>query len=215
MSEYPDLSFLSYDRMFPAQDFIDRNAVGNLIALPLNGQKIEENKTIFVTDDFEPIANSFEYLNSKHFIKYNQILEIIGKLDEFSELGNFNKSIAKNVNQLKQKDFNDNIKITVSNEIYFPLESISNKAKRFLKRLSSFVNKQYYINERKHISNYQVPRIYSLFIENIQDKLLILPRGCLEQILQILRTLKVNYFLDVKINNGNNIEVEFNGKLKK
>jgi len=37
MSRYPDLSFESYDRLFPNQDTMPKGGLGNLIALPLQG----------------------------------------------------------------------------------------------------------------------------------------------------------------------------------
>jgi hypothetical protein len=200
--------------MFPSQDYIAKNGIGNLIALPLNGQKLSENKTIFVNDSFEVIHDYYQWLNSKKFIKYNDVLQIISELDDFSELGEFNKTIHKNISELNVEDFKDDITIIFSNEIYFSLGDISKKARRFLKRLASFVNKQYYINERKHISNYQVPRIYSLFKEDIENQSLILPRGCYDQIKLILNTLKINYKIKEKLNPGKSISVEFNGRLK-
>jgi hypothetical protein len=49
----------------------------------------------------------------------------------------------------------------------------------------------------------------------MENKLLILPRGCLDQVLQILKILKINYVLEVKTNNGKKINIKFTGKLKK
>ena len=33
-----ELDLASYDRLFPAQDFMPKGSFGNLIALPLNGE---------------------------------------------------------------------------------------------------------------------------------------------------------------------------------
>ncbi|HEO98390.1 MAG TPA: hypothetical protein ENO02_03715, partial [Epsilonproteobacteria bacterium] len=41
----------SYDRMFPNQDFVAPDALGNLIALPLHYGSRSENKTVFVDID--------------------------------------------------------------------------------------------------------------------------------------------------------------------
>jgi len=52
MSRYPDLSFESYDRLFPNQDTMPKGGLGNLIALPLQGASRSKGNSVFVDDCF-------------------------------------------------------------------------------------------------------------------------------------------------------------------
>ena len=44
MDERPDLGFRSYDRFFPSQDTLPHGGFGNLIALPLQGTKVRQQR---------------------------------------------------------------------------------------------------------------------------------------------------------------------------
>ena len=43
-----ELDLASYDRLFPAQDFMPKGSFGNLIALPLNGECRKRGTTVFL-----------------------------------------------------------------------------------------------------------------------------------------------------------------------
>ena len=46
------MSFKSYDRFFPNQDYLPEGGLGNLVALPLQGRARRKLNTVFVDDDF-------------------------------------------------------------------------------------------------------------------------------------------------------------------
>lgn len=52
---------VSFDRLFPNQDYHSNNGIGNLIALPLNGKSMREQNTAFLdTDSYKIIADQWE-----------------------------------------------------------------------------------------------------------------------------------------------------------
>jgi hypothetical protein len=53
MEIYPNLSFDSYDRLFPNQDILPEGGFGNLIALPLQREARLSGNSSFVTADLE------------------------------------------------------------------------------------------------------------------------------------------------------------------
>lgn len=59
------ISFKSYDRFFPNQDFMPQGGFGNLVALPLQGQARKNGNSVFVDDNFapydDPMVLSSEY----------------------------------------------------------------------------------------------------------------------------------------------------------
>ena len=46
------LTFKSYDRLFPNQDYLPEGGLGNLVALPLQGQARKLGNSVFVDEDF-------------------------------------------------------------------------------------------------------------------------------------------------------------------
>lgn len=53
-------SFDYYDRMIPAQDFLKKEGLGNLIALPLQGDVVNDGRSVFVDENWEPYENQFD-----------------------------------------------------------------------------------------------------------------------------------------------------------
>ena len=56
MTVRAELDLVSYDRLFPAQDFMPKGSFGNLIALPLQGGCRKRGTTLFLDrDTLEPL----------------------------------------------------------------------------------------------------------------------------------------------------------------
>ena len=65
------INFSSFDRMFPNQDYLPINGYGNLISLPLQGEKAKEGKTIFVNEKFIPLIKKSKFVDTyRWLIKY-------------------------------------------------------------------------------------------------------------------------------------------------
>ena len=65
MTTRAELDLTSYDRLFPAQDFLPRQGFGNLIALPLQGQCRKKGTTVFLDPStLEPYPDQWEFLSS-------------------------------------------------------------------------------------------------------------------------------------------------------
>jgi len=62
MEKYHELSFKSYDRIFPNQDTMPVGGFGNLIALPLQGQARRKGNSVFVNRDFIPYPDQWAFL---------------------------------------------------------------------------------------------------------------------------------------------------------
>lgn len=65
MTVRAELGLMSYDRLFPAQDFLPRQGFGNLIALPLHGECRKRETTVFLDPHtLEAVSDQWEYLSS-------------------------------------------------------------------------------------------------------------------------------------------------------
>ena len=65
MTVRAELDLVSYDRLFPAQDFLPKQGFGNLIALPLQGECRKMATTVFLDPStLEPYPDQWEYLST-------------------------------------------------------------------------------------------------------------------------------------------------------
>ena len=62
MDARPEMSFKSYDRFFPNQDFLPKGGFGNLIALPLQKAPREQGNSVFLNSQLEPVPEQWEFL---------------------------------------------------------------------------------------------------------------------------------------------------------
>lgn len=55
-------TFQSYDRMIPAQNHLPEGGLGNLIALPLQGQALKKGNSALIDKNWKPFANQWKQL---------------------------------------------------------------------------------------------------------------------------------------------------------
>lgn len=75
-------SFRFYDRMLPMQDHLPEGGVGNLIALPLQGQALKEGNSAFIDEYWNAYPDQWEVLLSKKKLSKEFIEE---KIKEWTE----------------------------------------------------------------------------------------------------------------------------------
>lgn len=68
-------SFRYYDRMFPTQDHSD--GLGNLVALPLQGQALRQGNSVFVDGNWNAYYDQWKLLSKVHKLTKNEIEEYI------------------------------------------------------------------------------------------------------------------------------------------
>lgn len=61
---FKSISLKSYDRIFPTQDKISKDGLGNLILLPFVYFALKRGCTVFLDDNFKPYDDQFKYLSS-------------------------------------------------------------------------------------------------------------------------------------------------------
>ena len=87
MSCRHELSFSSYDRLFPSQDIVPKGGFGNLIALPFQGQAQKDGNSLFVDDCFAPYPDQWAFLSSLPKITPEQLEEALRKLCHHGDVG--------------------------------------------------------------------------------------------------------------------------------
>lgn len=208
------ISFESLDRMFPSQDFVPFKGYGNLIALPLNGKKAVEGNTLFVDDNLVPykMKDQMNVLASIKKITEEEVDLLLTKFSENETDSLLPKNILKGI-KLTRNDFANEIIILIDNQISIPKAALNDRSAKFLYRLGSLLNPEYYEAEKQRRSTYNISRVQKLFRED--ENFICLPRGCYDSLIKLLNYFEIKITIKDKTKRGsNNFEVEFKGKLK-
>ncbi|MDO4510318.1 MAG: DEAD/DEAH box helicase family protein [Bacteroidales bacterium] len=208
------LSFGSYDRFFPNQDFLPDGGLGNLVALPLQGRARKRGNSVFVDDDFLPYQDQWAYLwrlKKASVALVDAVLAMHGGDD----LGNLASSsehkpwAMPEPEDIEPSDFKAEITITKADQIYIPLNAVSAKVVNHLKRIAAFKNPEFYRNQQLRLPTYGIPRV--ICCAEVLDHYVALPRGCEDAVAQLMRGHHVDVRVADETNHGRPIRVAFNG----
>ena len=207
-------SFKYYDRMIPTQDVLPEGGLGNVIALPLQGQALKFGNSAFVDEYWNAYENQLGVLAGIKRITRQEIEDYLalwygsdGKNADEEDDSPWDKNAA-----LDAGGVNGNIHILLSDRIYIDSSEMSNKLKRQLRRLATFSNKQYFQNQAMDMPNYNEARF--IYLGADEGKYIILPRGLLEDLLKRFNKAGIKYDIEDKRTGDRVIKVSFKGKLK-
>lgn len=201
-----------FDRMYPSQDYLEKNSYGSTITLPLNGGELVQNGiTAFVDDNKIAYDKQIAYLKTIKKIDNNTFENLIDIIEKENKIDSLKNKYIKEPN-LKFSDFIGSLEITIYKDIKINKVNLTSKSLKYLMRLGCISNPKFYELQRARKSTYNIPRSLILFKED--DDYLYLPKGCLEDLITILTSVKVNYKIIDNRFIGNPIDVEFNGVLK-
>lgn len=215
MTRNGQMSFNSYDRFFPNQDYLPEGGFGNLVALPLQGQARRKQNSVFVDNDFLVYKDQWAFLYNLKKIQESTIDQLLhlhyqeelGKLSMSSESKPWVTPLPQNITQ---EDFHAKVEIIKADKLYIPLKAVSAKVLNHLKRIAAFKNPEFYSKQALRLSTYAIPRIISCF--DITNEYLAMPRGCENATRSFLNDNAVTYTITDKTNHGNKISVSFQGE---
>ena len=216
MNKEVHLSFKSYDRFFPNQDTLPNGGLGNLVALPLQGLARRNGNSIFVNETFQPYPDQWTFLLGIQKLSEATVNVILQ--EHASTSGELTKSSegkpweTPKPETIDQSDFPPNITLIRANMLYVPLSCLSAKTVNYFKRMAAFHNPEFYAKQGMRLSTYDVPRIISC--SELTDNFIALPRGCEEDVVELLRANNVRYSIDDKTYHGRTINVSFKGELR-
>src|SRR3972149_7477449 len=104
------------------------------------------------------------------------------------------------------------IDLVLSNQIYVPKSDLTPSLRNRLIRLAAFQNPEFYQAQAMRLSTYGKPRIISC-CEDF-PKHLGFPRGCLDELLALFQSLKVETRLTDQRYTGTPLELQFHGELR-
>ena len=171
-----ELDLASYDRLFPAQDFMPKGSFGNLIALPLQGQCRRTGTTVFLDDALGPFDDQWAFLSSLQRVTSTVACSMAEQLHEVAAgpmepayrrpfLGDAPKPPAS-IHAVAGA-------MLAIDRIGLPPALVSS-----FKHLASLHNPDYYEKERLRFSTWNTPRLIRCYEETVDE--LLLPRGLRE-----------------------------------
>lgn len=218
-----EIKFKSYDRLFPNQDTMPNGGFGNLIALPLQGLARKSGNSLFIDEKFNSYQDQWAFLSSIQKLSLDTVENYISRLCGNTELGILSSAgkdedeakpweMKKPQADLTPFDFSGTVIITKANMLYINKTGISQKALNRIKRLGAFRNPDFYKSQAMRLPTYNKPRIIDTTEETPQY--LSIPRGCEDDLMQMLENANARYTVEDKRNSGISIDIEFNGTLR-
>ena len=211
------MSFKSYDRFFPSQDYLPEGGLGNLVALPLQGRARRKLNTVFVDDDFLAYQDQWAFLSQIKKMTAGTVEKVLAEHRQ-AELGPLSVSDEQKpwtppiVQPIGNSDIYENVEIVKADKLYIPIKAVSAKVLNHLKRIAAFKNPEYYRRQAMRLSTYSVPRVISCC--EFTDDYLLMPRGCEDAVTSFLNKNNIDFTLTDKTQPGQPVSVTFQGELR-
>lgn len=212
MQECGNIKFDSYDRLFPSQDFLQKDGFGNLIALPLQKEARDKGNSVFIDADLNEIEDQWNYLSQVKRISE----ECVTRFCKFvipTQIGDENERIDREskLKSINKSDFPETVIIMRSKGLIISKSGLSPKALFSMKRLATYANPEFYAKQTMRQSTFGTPRVTVLYDEDSDN--IILPRGVEINLVDTLISAGVKYTMMDERNEGKSIKVDFTGEL--
>lgn len=213
-------SFHYYDRMYPSQDVA--SSIGNLIALPLQGQALKNGNSAFVDKNWNVypeqwgiLLNRTEKLSIEDIEKYMakwqaELAESKGKLAG-TDIKNRPKPWKKKCEFMKE-DVVGKLHMVLSNGVYVDTLNLMPRIQNQIRGLAAFDNPEFYKNKRLGYSNYY--NFSAVYLGKDIDGYIQVPRGFRERISEECTKAGIPVEISDQRETGRPIRVSFNGDLR-
>ena len=212
-------TFRYYDRMYPSQDVA--NTIGNLIALPLQGQALKSGNSAFVDEHWNAYLNQWDKLFQTKKLEREEVEGYIAKWQE--DLSNrVNRSdYAKEKNRLKPwkrkgsfiaSDVTGKLHIVLADGVYIDALNLAPRLQNQIRCMATFDNPVFYKNKRLGYSNYY--NFSMVYMGEDVEGYIKIPKGMLEDIVRECKNAGIPYDIEDQREKGRPIRVSFTGELR-
>ena len=196
--------------------------LGNLIALPLQGQALKKGNSAFIDQFWHAYQDQWAQLINVKRIKKSWIEEQLrewhlendpmGMLSVADEQGEDKpKPWEKRRLIFEKEQVIGSVRITLANQIYIETTNLKPAFKNMLRRMGAFSNPQFYKRQAMGYEVRGIPRI--IWCGGEEDGYIAIPRGKLEILTTTLKEAKIPYSLTDRRQVGRQIQVSFQGQL--
>ncbi|MGA2502416.1 MAG: DEAD/DEAH box helicase family protein, partial [Tepidisphaeraceae bacterium] len=226
MERRPDIGLDSYDRFFPNQDTLPQGGFGNLIALPLQKRPRERGNSAFLDDKFIPYADQWAYLSAIGTIGLPQAEKLVRDAEAKGRIVGVSLALAEEDETApwaappsrRRREpaitgpLPETRELVLGNDIYIAKEGLPPGLRNRLIRLAAFQNPEFYKAQAMRLPTYDKARIIGCAEDHPQH--IGLPRGCLDELLLLLKDLKITPVIRDERYAGKPLQVTFQGELR-
>jgi superfamily II DNA or RNA helicase len=220
MNRDAQMSFKSYDRFFPNQDFLPAGGFGNLVALPLQGRARRKGNSVFVDTDFQAYPDPWLVLKNTVKVTAAELDTLLAEHSDYRKPFGILTETAGEDQAWKMPDpepdfigsLPDKITITRDNVLLVPRAHLPAAAVNRLKRIAAFKNPEFFKKLRMNLSTYGLPRVLSY--ADVMPEYVALPRGCEDAVTEFFKDGGVEVQFSDRTNRGQPIDVSFKGELR-
>lgn len=212
-------TFRYYDRMYPSQDVA--NTIGNLIALPLQGQALKSGNSAFVDEHWNAYPNQWDKLFQTKKLEREEVEECIAKW-QTELLNKVNRSdYTKEKLRLKPwkrnkgfvaSDVTGKLHIVLADGVYIDTLNLAPRLQNQIRCMATFDNPVFYKNKRLGYSNYY--NFSMIYMGEDVEGYIKIPRGMLEDVIHECKNTGILYDIEEQREKGHPIRVSFKGELR-
>jgi len=227
MEHRHQLGLDSYDRLFPNQDTMPKGGFGNLIALPLQLASRKCGNSVFIDAELLPYTDQWEFLSTVQRMSPEAAEGIIAEAQRTGDLIGVRFSVAdeengqdpwalppsrRRIERTIEGPLPATVAIVRANLVYVEKHGLPPAMLNRLLRLAAFQNPEFYKAQAMRLPTYAKPRVIACG----QDfpRHVAVPRGCLADVLALLRTHHIRPEVQDERFGGVPVEMEFDGQLR-
>ncbi len=200
MERRPEIGFASYDRFFPSQDTMPIGGFGNLIALPLQRRAREHGNSVFVDRELRPYKDQWAFLSSLPRLSVDAASQIVVDAEMRSRVLGVRMPVEDEhadepwrMSPSRRREpeavgapLPDKVDVVIADQIYVDRTGLPPAMTARVIRLAAFQNPEFYRAQAMRLPTFGKPRIISC--AELHPRHVGLPRGCLEEILELIHT---------------------------
>jgi superfamily II DNA or RNA helicase len=217
----------SYDRFFPNQDTMPKGGFGNLIALPLQREPRDKGNSVFLDENLLPHPDQWQFLTTTRRITADEVNSIVQESLRHGDLIDVRTSVTdeqadedpwtlppskRRVDKPITEPLPEKVRIVRGNLLYVENAGLPSAMINRLIRVAAFQNPEFYRAQAMRLSTFDKPRVISCAEEF--TGYIGLPRGCLDDVLALLKSHEVKADLVDERFPGQQVEVSFRGELR-
>jgi superfamily II DNA or RNA helicase len=169
----------AFDRLFPNQDMHSGEGIGNLIALPLQGESRNIGNTVFLDwkNNCKPFSDQWKVLSA--FKKTSsEALDDLHKIFTFGDVDE--KANSKNA-----------VKIVLKEQLFIKKNNLPKLVVNFIRENLNFSNSEVVIKKRMGMSVYGMEKYFKLISDF--ENMIAIPRGFLNELISFLGEQNIKY----------------------
>lgn len=216
----------SYDRLFPSQDTMPKGGFGNLIALPLQKDPRSRGNSTFIDDNGNLFEDPWAVLTQVKKTDEMLIHRLLDSVGFHGEVGDiqlvaeedepatkpWERSREKSKPQKIKGPFPEKARVVQADLIYVEKNGLPTAMLNRILRIAAFQNPEFYRAQAMRLSTYDKPRIVSCG-NDFPDHVAV-PRGCLPEVLALLKEHGIKPEVIDERFSGKPITVKFKGELR-